>query len=290
MLSYFNQREEMQDDIVLISQSFIKELFEYKMKDGCGLQFEAKFVHDIEFPPSDAMRLGQWFEYKCTGQKTKYGHIPEPDRKKPRKLTQKEIKAGKKQEDVLGDLTKKYTDALEHVKAFKQMIKENDYEIIDTGVKLKSKSLGAKGDIDIVVRKRGEERVRFIDTKYSGLLHNKWDDLGWADESLEYKDKIMIQAVQYKMLGFEEYGYYPDFYFWVFSSQNTKDRKNIKVEVNPDRFQEHKNIMNSARAEFEKAKAKGWIPRPKPQRCAKCPLSTQCAHAVSLPVEQTVYY
>ena len=274
----------------VITQSLIKELFEYKMKNGCGIQFEAKYLHGMEFPSSDAMRLGQWFEYMCTGQTTKFGHVPVAVRLKPRKITKKEEKEGVKQEDILGDYSKKYKDALVHVESFKQMIEDNEYEIIDTGAKLEDKILGIKGDIDIVVKKKGEERVRFIDTKFSGLLDNKWDDLGWADESLEYKDKIMIQAVHYQILGYAKYGYYPDFYFWVFSSTNTTDIKNIKVEVNPDRFSEHKTIIKNARAEFDKHKAKGWIPRPTPKLCGACPLSEKCAHSVSLPVEQVVYY
>lgn len=274
----------------IITQSLIKELFAYKMTDGCGLQFEAKYINNMEFPSSDAMRLGQWFEYKCTGALTKFGHVPAAVRLKPKKLTKKEIDAGKKQEDVIGDLSKKYKDALVHVASFKQMLDENDYEIVDKGVKLEDKALGIKGDIDIVVRKKGEDKLRFIDTKFSGLLDNKWDDLGWADESLEYKDKIMIQAVHYKTLGKAIYGYEPEFYFWVFSSTNTTDIKNIKVVVNEDRFEEHKVIINNARSEFERARSKGWIPRPTPKRCGTCPLADTCAHSVKLPQEQIVYY
>ena len=197
----------------IITQSLIKELFNYKMGLSCGLQVQAKYENNMEFPSSDAMRLGQWFEYMCTGQRTKFGHIPVPDRLKPKKLTKKELDAGKKQEDVVGELSKKYKDALIHVQAFKDMMEDNEYEIIETGAKLHDKISGTKGDVDIVVKKKGEDKLRFIDTKFSGLLDNKWDDMGWADESLEYKDKLMIQAVHYKMLGKAKYGYYPEFYF-----------------------------------------------------------------------------
>lgn len=274
----------------VITQSLVKELFAYKMKDGCGLQFKAKYIDHIEFPSSDAMRLGQWFEYKCTGARTKFGHIPVPVRNKARKITKKEIKEGKKQEDIIGELSKKYKDALFHVEAFHRMIEENDYEIVGKGVVYKDEDLGIEATVDVVVRKKGEERLRFIDTKYSGLLDNKWDDLGWADESLEYKDKIMIQAVHYKTVGKAVLGYEPDFYFWVFSSSNTTDRKNIKVVVSEDRFSEHKVIIQNARNEFEKSKAAGWIPRPTPKRCGDCPLKEDCEHSVSLPTEQIVYY
>jgi hypothetical protein len=109
----------------IITQSTIKELFAYKMKDGCGLQFEAKYVKGMDLGgSSDAMRLGQWFEYKCTGALTKFGHTPAPVRLKGKKLTKAELAEGKKQEDVIGALSKKYSDALVHVESFKQMIKK----------------------------------------------------------------------------------------------------------------------------------------------------------------------
>jgi len=274
----------------IVSQSFIKQLFEYKQGNKCGYQFYAQYNEGIEFPASDAMRLGQWFEYMCTGQVTKFGHIPVPDRNNPKKLSKKELDSGMKQEDMVGELSKKYKDALVHVEAFKQMIEANDYEIISTGEKLLDKKLGISGDVDIVVRKKGEDRVRFIDTKFSGLLDNKWDDLGWADESLSYKDKIMIQAVHYKILGYAKYGYYPEFYFWVFSSSNTTDRKNIRVNVNPDRYAEHLQIIGNARKEYEKFDKAGWIPRPVPKECGKCILNKACKHYVELPLEQVVDY
>ena len=274
----------------IITQSLIKELFNYKMGLSCGLQVQAKYENNMEFPSSDVMRLGQWFEYKCTGQRTKFGHIPVPDRLKPKKLTKKEIDAGKKQEDVVGELGKKYKDALIHVQAFKDMMEDNEYEIIETGAKLHDKVLGTKGDVDIVVKKKGEDKVRFIDTKFSGLLDNKWDDMGWADESLEYKDKLMIQAVHYKMLGKAKYGYYPEFYFWVFSSTNTNDRKNIRVEVDPARYIEHELTIRQARDYFNQSKAKGWIPKPSPKLCGACPLAENCKYKVELPIEQVVYY
>lgn len=274
----------------VISQSLIKQLFEYKSGNLCGLQFEAQYVDGVEFPSSDAQRLGQWFEYKCTGQKTKFGHIPQPDRLKPKKLTKKELESGLKQEDVVGELSKKYRDALEHVKAFKHMIEENEYEIVSTGTTLKDEVLGIQGDVDVIVKKKGEDKLRFIDMKFSGLMDNKWDDLGWADEALEYKDKIMIQAVHYKMLGKANYGYYPEFYFWVFSSTNTTDRKNIRVEVGEHRYQEHRMIIKQARDEFNKNVLKGWKPKPTPKACGSCILAEKCEYKVDLPIEQVVYY
>lgn len=285
----------------VITQSLIKQLYEYKQGKVCGLQFKAQYVDGVEFPASDAMALGQWFEYKCSGQKTKFGHIPKPVRLQPKKATQKYIKEHgtsgliQKGDDYYmeGDLSKKYKDALVHVEAFQRMLDAYDFEIVATGVTIEDKELGIKGDIDLVVRKLGsgkDGKLSFIDLKYSGLIDNKWEDLGWADESLPYKDKIMIQCVHYKLLGIKKLGYEPDFYFWVFSSTNTTDRKNIRVVVDEDRFFEHQTIVQQARNEFEKQKSIGFKALPNPKRCGDCILKADCEHYVEIPQEQVVYY
>ena len=56
-----------------ITQSLIKELEKYEKKQVCGLQIKAKYYDNIIFPPSEVQLLGQWFEYKATGQKNRYG-------------------------------------------------------------------------------------------------------------------------------------------------------------------------------------------------------------------------
>ena len=101
---------------------------------------------------------------------------------------------------------------------------------------------------------------------------------------------LLVQAVHYVWLYKTIHGEDLDFYFWVFSSTNTTDIKNIKVIVNEDRFEEHKTIIKSARDEFSKALMKGWIPRPTPKRCGDCPLANNCPYLVKLPQEQIVYY
>jgi len=274
----------------LISQSLIKSLNKYINGKQCGLKLKAQYVDGIEFEPSDAMRLGQWFEYKCTGQKTKFGHTPVPDRLKPKKLTKAQKEAGLKQEDIVGELSKKYQDALIQVEAFHKMLKAEKLTIISTGTRLKDDEFGISGDVDIVAQREGDDKLIFIDTKYSGLLENKYDDLGWHYDSLEYKHDIMIQSVQYKLLGIQNYGYEPDFYFWVFSSTNPNARKSIKVEVSEDRFKTHIKDVFQARKIFEQNLKHGFKPYPSPDGCASCPLKETCEHFTEVPIVHTVYY
>jgi len=48
-----------------MTQSLFKSLADYKMKLNCGLQVKAQYVDGVEFPPTAAQLLGQWFEWKA---------------------------------------------------------------------------------------------------------------------------------------------------------------------------------------------------------------------------------
>ena len=61
-----------------ISQSFLKEFAEYKSGNTCGLQIKAKYIDGVKFPSTDAMELGNFFEYMATGSLPRDGHTPEP--------------------------------------------------------------------------------------------------------------------------------------------------------------------------------------------------------------------
>jgi len=271
-----------------ITQSFIKELYDYLQGDSCGLQIKAKYYDGIEFPASEVQLLGQYFEYKATGQKTKFGHIPKPIRLKPRTLTKKEISEGKKQKDVVGPLSKKFAVIEKHLPFFHKMIKENGFKILRTGVTLAHG--GMQGDLDIEALHKPSGKKAIIDVKTSGLLNNKYEDFGWHPDSLEYKDRLMIQPVHYKILGKHEYGYYPDFFFFLFSNTNDIDRRIIKVEIDEDRAAEHLRTVARVREIKNEQEKKGWQAKPKVALCAKCPLKESCKDAIDTPQIEIVYY
>jgi len=275
---------------LMMTQSLYKELADYKMNIGCGLQIRAKYVDGVEFPTSDSQLLGQWFEYQATGQLARGGVEPIAPRLKPKKLTQKEIASGLNQEDVVGELPKAYREIKVQIEAFKEMLEYYNIEIVETGKRIVDNNLNIQGDIDIVGRIKGEEKLIFIDVKSSGLLEDKWSDYGWADESIEYKDRLLVQSVHYKVLGKSEYGYYPDFYFWVFSTKNNMDRKVFKIEVDNDRFVQHLQYIRKAQEFFNENEANGWEARPNPKRCSSCPLASTCNSFSAIPLEKVVYY
>ena len=137
-----------------------------------------------------------------------------------------------------------YVRANESAELFKKIKKEYSIEIKDVGLKLESKN--KNGILDIWATMNG--RPCIIDLKYSGLIDDKWSEFGWDVDSLQYKEKLLVQAIQYKMLVKENYGLeYKDFdfFFMVFSSKEVNDVKFIRVNIDEDSFDIHETHISS---------------------------------------------
>ena len=253
-----------------ITQSFIKDVEKYSKNELCGLQIQAKYYDNIKFPTSDVQLLGQWFEFKATGQKNRFGEEPQP-------ITLKN-----------GKLSKKFNDILEHIGPFKKMLEENNFEIIETGLRIKVR--GLQGDIDLVLKDKTNDKIVFGDIKTTALINDRWNDFGWNEDSLQYKPNLMIQPIHYKLLGFLKYGYVPDFYFFIFSSTNTIERKLLKIEINESRLDEHMNFLEKIYEIKNQAEQYGWIAIPDVKTCGSCPVKDSCDHFTEIPKAKTIYY
>ena len=253
-----------------ITQSLIKELEKYENKKLCGLQIKAKYYDNIKFPSSEVQLLGQWFEYKATGQKDRYGNIPEPPL----------LKSGK--------YPKKFYDILEHIDPFKKILKENNFEIIETGKRIIHR--GLQGDIDLVLKDKKNDKIVFGDIKTTGLLNDKWNEFGWDEDSLQFKHNLMIQAIHYKLLGILEYEYEPDFYFFLFSNKNTIERKIYKIVLNDNRLEEHLSHLEKIFAIKKNAETYGFKAYPNSNDCLKCPIKEKCTEFTDVPVITDIYY
>ena len=256
-----------------ISQSFVKEYSKYKQKKACGLQVKAKYIDKIKFPSTPTMELGNYFEFMATGCLPRSGEIPIPEMAYKGTAKQK--------------LSTDYERANESAEFFKKVIDSYKIEIIETGkcITIENRT----GILDIVAK--FNDRLCVIDLKYSGLLEDKWNDLGWETESLPYKDNLMIQAVHYTMLLAEisELDYSDvDFYFFVFNSKKSNDAKIIKVNIDPDVFENHLKALDNVYEEVVINKH-NWKPYPSLSLCESCPL-IECKHKLTIPKIEQVYY
>ncbi len=257
-----------------ISQSTMKALSEYLQGFECGIAFKARYItKEIEFEPSDAMKLGIYFEYEATGSLPRNGVVPEPEY----------VYKGKPNQKLATD----YERAKASAEYFKALVKYFDIKILETGFVMQTENMS--GIADLIVEWGGKKAI--IDLKYTGLIDDKWQDHGWHKDFLSQKDNLMIQGVMYKMLAKEIYDEDLDFYFWVFDSKNPLNVRIIKEVVDESRFPQHKEAVGQALNYIQHhTKLDDWTPRPELLRCAKCPLKDSCAYMVNHPMIEEVYY
>jgi hypothetical protein len=261
--------------MINISQSFLKEYARYKMGEVCGLQVKAKYIDKIVFPSSDAMEYGNFFEYKATGCLPRDGHEP----------VAKIVYAGTKKESI----AEQYKKAIESAELFKKIIEHYKIEIIDTGRVVTQD--GMTGIMDIVAN--WNDRVTIIDTKYSGLLDDRWNALGWDLDSLPEKHNTMIQSVHYRILLAKELNCQPediDFYFFVFSFKEVNDVKLIKVTSDENTFSNHLTTIEWMKEELKKPVEKLFKARPGLNRCFKCPIKDTCSFKIEIPLINEISY
>ena len=258
-----------------ISQSLLKTLFNFKKGNECGIRIYEHYVNGMEYESSDAMNMGNWFEYQCTNQLPRSGDLPMPETLKN------------------GDLAIGYRRMLTQVENYKKILETYDIKILETGTSFKNEY--ASGIIDILAEWDGEKVI--IDLKTTARIDDKWSDFGWGDEKFEYQDSpsaqyLTIQAVQYKLLAREEWGI-PNipFYFFVFSTTDENAVKIFKVLVDDDRLDAHYEQIKSAYNYFNNIftkKPMSELAFGELKRCKSCQLNPTCQFKVEVPLIKTI--
>jgi hypothetical protein len=261
--------------MINISQSFLKEFAKYKSGDACGLQVKAKYIDGVKFPSSDAMEYGNAFEYLATGSIPRDGHIPQIEK----------VYKGTARESI----STQYQKIIQSAELFKKIVKHYEIEIIDVSRVVTQD--GMTGIMDIVAK--WNDRVCIIDTKYSGLLDDKWNELGWNLDMLPEKHNLLLQPVQYKILLSKELGCEPediDFYFFVFSSKDVMDVKLIKVNVDELTIASHLTTVEWVKNELQKPIDNVFKAKPSLKLCFECPINDKCSFKIEVPHIDEITY
>lgn len=266
-------------DGIIVSQSMMKDVKRYFAKLMCGFVLKAKYI-DKTWPEdaddSPAKALGRYFEYILTGAVPRSGITPEPIYKKGA------MKAFKR--DPLRNrlkvehMTKEYQLAHRNAERVKKYFKIMKIRILEVNVHY-LKGL-KEGTIDIIAMYKGRRVV--IDVKYSGLLDDKWNELGWAwtDEQAKFHG---TQALQYHDLTKLE------FYFLIVSSTNEEEIKFLEVQFDDFSREQHEKEVNKTRKEMEFMVEFGFNPRPELVRCSKCAIREGCQAKIEAPQPEKVW-
>lgn len=271
-----------------ITQSFMKSVRKYKAGQECGNVLQKMFV-DMQSVDngSDVMKVGVYFEFLITSSFGKAGVIPEAEYtktaldKKPKHLL------------TVADMTQPYRRAHFNAQVVIRLIKDLGLEFVKYNWEVTKGR--HKGTIDIVVRftrdiafgdrvyKAGDMIV--IDLKLSGLIHDRWEEFGWAFSDIQ-KINHGTQAIEYHWLTDL------DFYFWVTSSTNKEvpgasERAGkvefempeiaiFRVDVTERQTKVHLEEASDLMEQFKVYVQIGLKPRPEYNRCMECPLKADC--------------
>ena len=122
------------------------------------------------------------------------------------------------------------------------------------------------------------------------MINDKWHEFGWSDESIEYKDGLMVQAIQYVYLAQEVLKWDDvDFYFVVFSTTNDWECRIYKVVLDEDTLIRHANNIENAYDYLQQLLEQGFEAVPSYLRCYNCPLKAECQSKYLVPEIKTVY-
>lgn len=257
-----------------ISQSMLKNYWDYKVGKYCGEAFfRIDLNKEVEREGSDRMKLGQYFEYLCTGAVLRDGSIP----------AEPMTKAGKPTAE--GERIKLQAER------FKAMVKAEGLEIIETGKVLEyvAGAFKLKGVLDIFGALYGKPAI--VDIKNTGLIGNKWEDYGWDMSTFNMRDKLTIQVVFYKYLADVTLGIRDiPFYFAIHSSTNDTDSDFWEVQLSDyDKAMSSLEAMiNGYAEEILFQKQSGFTPHPDVKRCKTCPIISSCVFKKLTPTKKLV--
>jgi len=245
---------------VPLSQSLVKKVWDYKAGKYCGERLNrVDLLKEFTDEPSEVMKLGNWFEYKCTGMLNRDGSTPE------RLCTQS------------GKPTAKTKYIETQAEKFKKLVEKERIDIQSTGDVLTyiDHDLGFRLKGVLNVRAIIHGRMSILDIKSSGLIGNEWEEFGWHPGTFNQRDKLTIQVVAYKYLSWKVDGIRDiPFYFAIHSNTNDVDTAYWEVRLNDfDVAMGHlEDTLAGIADDIRNDSEYGFTPYPNVKDCSKCPV------------------
>jgi len=270
--------------IEYITNSFVKDMMDYKAGELCGNILAARWRDGVKVDQSNpSMRLGAFFEYRMTGNLPKDMKPPQPDwlasaKKKP---------VGERKDS---DMTKQYQDAAKHATKALELLKRMGITIKHTGQRFRNSKIMFEADTDIIGVRRGRELI--IDAKYSGAGDDR-SKYGFGFNGYHAKDQRnyhSIQAQHYHITcGIP-------FYYLVFGTSGSV--RLFKVTFDEWYLDQYVKTANRYRDEFNAlCITNDFNATPEYNECIRCPLYNhkelgKCKdrHSTPQPIEIDLFY
>lgn len=264
---------------IIVSQSMIKDVRRYVNKTLCGYVLKSKYItgdYPVNGDDTKEKKIGRYFEYILTGATGRGGEVPKAEFTKAA-LTAYRKDPLRNRLDTKG-MTKPYQLAHKNAERVKKYFKEMKIRVIEVSIHLRKG--GMEGTLDVIALYKGKRVV--IDVKYSGLLEDKYNEMGWmwTPEQAKFHG---TQALQYHILTSLP------FYYLVVSSSNEFGIKFLDVQVDDFSVEQHMVEIEDTRKKMGFYMDFGFNPLPELVRCSKCPLKEQCDAKQTAPEPKKVY-
>jgi len=269
------QEVEGSASLLSISQSLLKNFWDYKKGEYCGILFhKSDILKLVQRKPTAKMTLGHYYEYLCTGATLRDGSIPDQPQTKTKKPTAEAVRM--KQQAA----------------KFKLLVEKESIHVESTGdvleVLFEDDGFKMKGVLDIYGAVDGNEAI--IDIKSSGLIGNQWEAYGWNADTFNMREKLTIQVVFYKYLAWKKWGVEDvPFYFIIGSTTNNIDSLYWRVDLHDfEVAMTHlEDMIFEVVEEIKLNMELGFTPYPSVKRCGNCPVEG-CSVKAQTPALQVV--
>lgn len=268
--------KETGSDLLSVSQSLIKNYWDYREGKYCGVLFHVADLQKlVERVPTDRMKLGHYFEFLCTGATLRDGSEPETPSTSTGKPKAEAIRMQK------------------HAERFKALVEKEGIEIGSTGVPVivpfTDHGFQLKGIFDVIGTYK--ERAVIIDIKSSGLIGNEWEAYGWHASTFNMRKNLTIQVVFYKYLAWKGLNIYDmPFYFIIHSTTNETDSLFWEVKLNDFEvaMNHFEDMVFDVVDDIKLSMEHGFTEYPSVKRCEACPYQAECSFATTTPNLETV--
>lgn len=269
----------------------MKDMRDYLSGRYCGNLIKIKYVDEQDVDDqSEDMEAGAFFEFCISGAPMRNGEFP-----KARMMA-----SDSKQMYV------KFRRAKYNAEIVTAMMDEMGLKIISAQKRFdKGRHVG---HIDLVCE--CTKHIKFedgtewnvgdlivIDLKYSGLIYDRWNKLGWQWSKIQ-KEYHGTQAIKYNYIS------NMPFYFWVVQNNNREatdedgkklkgkfempDMRLFRVPVDEALINEHNAEGNDLMAKFQAEAKYGFTPRPSLAACFDCVVRDTCQDKHMFPHPITV--
>jgi len=251
-----------------VSKSLIHTFNNWMNKEECGSVLKSKYIDRTwrqEWYTSPAMALGTFFEWHVYEE---LGLNPEDSKEPPAELMATG-KAKLKTGVMLADEDLKAEYRLAKIKA-----KRLSTLMIKSGIKPISVQAYITKDVNGITLHGYEDMEALfkrkkitIDLKYSGLLFDRWNKMGWLFNNEEQIGYHGVQAKHYEAITGKP------FYYIVASPTNLIDVEMFRPVISPFAANQHIKKVESIVERMElMQEIDGFIDFPDYIKCQKCPL------------------